>query len=385
MSRWREVGRLAVALGLSAPVVACPSEDDGAAEGRGAEPDRDDVARIDPAAVERNDVRVATVEAAVLSGGVKVPAEVQLPPDRVAHVTPILGGRLAEVRATDGDRVEEGDVLAVLESVELGESRSALERARADVEVARAHFERQKELQDEGIGARRDFLDSRAELARAEAQLAAVRRRLSVYGRGGAGSRTNVRAPIGGVVLERKATVGETVGPGDRLFVVGDPGRVWVIGRVYPQDVGRVREGAAATLRLRAVEGRTWQGELDYVAPALDEGSRTMRVRMVLENDDGALRPGSFGTLSIAADARSEPVPAVDAEAVIELDGRPVVFVPGGEEGVFRAVPVVTGARSEGRVEVREGLAAGDRYVAEGAFVLKSALEQGEAAEAHAH
>ncbi|MFW6087601.1 MAG: efflux RND transporter periplasmic adaptor subunit [Myxococcota bacterium] len=385
-ARWMAVAGWAL-VGMAAG--ACPADGgeggDGPAEGasKGAS---DRAVRIDPAAVERNDIRVATVETAVLAEGVKVPAEVQLPPDRVAHVTPIVSGQLGEVKVSIGDRVEAGDVLAVLESVALGETRSAFERAQADVEVARSTFERQKELQEEGIGARRALLEAKAELARAEAELSSVRRRLSVYGRGGGGSSTVVRAPIEGVVLERKATVGEMVDPTHRLFVVGDPRRVWVIGRVYPQDVGQVRQGAAATLHLPAVAGRTWRGTLDYVAPALEEGSRTMPVRLVLDNDDGTLRPGLFGTLSIAAaDASTEPVPVIETDAAIDLDGRPTVFVPREPAGAFLAVPVVLGARDEDRVEVREGLAPGDRYVVEGAFVLKSELAQGGLSEGHQH
>ncbi len=344
------------------------------------------VVRIDPAAVARNDIRVEAVRATVVAGGIEAPAEVQLPPDRIAHVTPIVTGQLSRVEATVGDRVREGEVLAVLQSVELGESRGALAEARANVEVARANFERQNELQAEGIGARREHLEAEAALRRAEAELAAARQRLSVYGGGGSGSSTTIRSPIEGTVLERHATVGEVVGPDEVMFVIGDPAEVWVVGRVYPQDVEHVRAGAPVRLTLQSASDRTWRGSLDYVAPALDPDSRTLPVRVVLPNEDGTLRPGLFGTLSITpAAAGAAPVPAIEADAVIRMGGRDVVFVPGDAEGEFRAIDVTTGARGGGLVEVRAGLSAGERYVADGAFVLKSELGRSELGHGHAH
>lgn len=342
--------------------------------------------RIAPAAIERNDIRVAEVRASVVAGGVEAPAEVQLPPDRIAHVNSLVSGQLDRVEATVGDRVEQSDVLAALRSVELGESRSAVDEARARLEVAQANFDRQQELESEGIGARRDFLEARGALRSAEAALAAARRRVAVYGQGGAGASSPIRSPIAGTVLERHATVGEIVQPDETLFVVGDPARVWVIGRVYPQDVGQVAEGAPVTVRLQSDAERTWEGTLDYVAPSLDHESRTMPVRVELDNPDGALRPGLFGTLSITPEtSEARPVPAVEADAVVDVDEAKVVFVPGDAEGEFHVVPVTTGARGGGLLEIREGLSPGDRYVADGAFVLKSELSRSRLGHGHAH
>ena len=341
---------------------------------------------IDPAAIERNDIRVEEVRSAVVAGGIEAPAEVQLPPDRMAHVTSLVSGQLERVEATVGDQVEEGQVLATLRSAELGESRGAVEEARAQLEVARSNFQRQQELEEAGIGARRDFLEAQGALRSAEAAFAAARRRVSVYGQGGTGSSTPIRSPIAGTVLQQHATVGEIVHPDEALFVVGDPSLVWVVGRVYPQDVGQVAAGAPVTVSLQSDAERTWEGTLDYVAPSLDQGSRTMPVRVELENADGSLRPGLFATLSITpASTGGEPAPAVEADAVIRMGDREVVFVPGEDVGHFRAVPVTPGSRGGGLVQIREGLSPGERYVADGAFVLKSELSRSQLGHGHAH
>ena len=344
------------------------------------------VVHISTEAIARMGIRIATVDAAPAVGGIEVPAEIQAEPDREAHVSSVVSGQLARVTASVGDRVQAGQTLAVVRSVALGEARAQAARARANVEVAQSNFSRQEELQREGIGAQRQFLEAQAELRRAQAEQSAAERALEVYGRGGSGSEVAIKSPIAGRVLSRHATVGEVVGPSDVLFEVTDITRVWAVGRVYQQNAGQVTEGARAALTLQALPGRTFQGTLDYVAPALDERTRTLPVRLAFDNPEGILRPGLFGTLSISpAGAAAESVPAVAATAVQRLGDSTIVFVPGDEDGEFRAVNVTVGPRTQGVVRIQSGLAVGDRYVSEGAFVLKSELSRGELGEGHAH
>lgn len=344
------------------------------------------VVRVSREAVERSGIRVDTVAAVPAVGGIEVPAEVQAEPDKQAHVSSVVSGQVARVSASVGDRVEAGQTLAVLRSVALGEARAQAARARANVEVAEANFRRQEELQREGIGAERQFLEARAELRRAQAEQSAAERALEVYGRGGSGSEVKIKSPIAGRVVSRHATVGEVVAPSDVLFEIVDITRVWVVGRVYQQHAGSIREGAATVLTLQALPGRSFTAPLDYVSPSFDERTRTLPVRVVLDNPDGVLRPGLFGTLSISpSDASGETVPAVSTGAVQRLGDETVVFVPGDEEGEFRAVTVATAPHSGDLVRIRSGLQPGDRFVTGGAFVLKSELSRGELGEGHAH
>src|SRR5688572_17201406 len=113
------------------------------------------VVHLSPEAVERMDIALATVEEVALAGGIDVPAEIQPEPDRLAHVSSVVSGQIARVSASIGDRVEAGQPLVAIRSVELGEARAAAARSRADVEVATANMRRQEELQREGIGSER--------------------------------------------------------------------------------------------------------------------------------------------------------------------------------------------------------------------------------------
>lgn len=341
--------------------------------------------KLSPKAIKRSDIRVKKVTLEPLTGGIEVPAEIQADPDRTAHVSSIVSGQLDSVKRAVGDHVKEGDVLAVLKSVELGEARAALSQANADVDVATSNYERHRRLLKEEIGSERDYLEAKAALRRAKARQSAARRALSVYGRGGGGASIPIRSPISGEVVDRHATVGEVVSPSDVLFRVTDISSVWVIGRVYQQHAGKVEAGAFATLSLPSHPKQRWKGQLGYVAPSLDEHTRTLPVRLVLENADGLLKPGLFGTLAITTGDGSEKVAVVDSDAIQRVRGNDVVFLAKGRPGVFEAVPVKVGQKADGRTAVLEGLEAGQRYAASGAFVLKSSLLSGELGEGHAH
>lgn len=340
--------------------------------------------RVAPSAIERSGIKIEVARQEALFGGVEVPAEVQLDPDRTAHVSPIVQGQIAEVRASIGDEVAPGDTLVVLRSVALGETRAALSEAQAGLAVAEANFRRQEELQNAEIGAGRNFIEAEGALEQARARLRGLRSRARVYGQGGSGAQTVIRSPIAGQVISRHATMGEVVEPGTTLFEIADLSQVWIMGQVFAQDVEAARLAAPATLTLRSLPNRDWTGSVDYVAPALDEHTRTLPVRMVLKNKDGALRPGLFGVMRLPGAENPPEVPTVNAEAVQTIEGEFYVFVPESSEGTFRAISVRLGRSDRGRIEVLAGLSPGDRYVGAGAFVLKSEVLRSEMG-AHEH
>ncbi len=339
-------------------------------------------------AIERAGIVVEEVRAERLIGGIDVAAEVQLNPERTAHITPIVSGRIDEVTVTLGDQVEKGQTLAKVRSVALGEARSMAANSRAAVEVARANFQRQEELQREGIGSKRAYLEAQGALRRSQADVAAANERLTVYGsRKGSGSTVTMRSPLKGTLIERHATVGEVVSGDKPLFVVADLSRVWVVGRVYEQDVAAAQVGAPAAVALQAYPGRTWEGEVSYVASTLDSHTRTLDIRVELDNSQGVLRPGLFGTISISPDKHAGAPVAVVPEGALQRYGEQhLVFVPGPEVGSFRPLFVTTGAPIRGKVEVYQGLEVGARVVVSGAFTLKSEWLRGQLSEGdHQH
>ena len=313
--------------------------------------------------------------------GINVPAEVQFDPDRVAHVSPLVPGQVVSVAVTIGDRVVAGDELAVFRSVELGQARAELSRATAVRETAQTNLERQQRLRDEGISSERSLLEAQLAFDEADAGRDAARSRVGVFGvRGGSGSDMVLTSPIDGVVVERHTTRGENVSPDDTLFVVADASEVWVVARAYEQHIPMVRPGLDASLTIASYPDREWTGSVEYVALSLGETSRTLPVRVSTSNQDEALRPGMFGTLSIQGPGPEVGL-RVPLSAVQSLDGRDIVFVQGAAERTFEARTVELGRESHGEISILEGLAGSETLVVEGAFILKSELVRGQLAD----
>ncbi|HXS16629.1 MAG TPA: efflux RND transporter periplasmic adaptor subunit, partial [Polyangiaceae bacterium] len=281
-----------------------------------------------------------------------------------------------------GDRVERGQLLGMVASSDVSAARARLDQARARLAAAEATLRRQQQLTSEGIGAQRSLIDAEAEVEQLRAEVAGLNRQLSVFG-SGSGGELSLSAPIDGVVVAVHATLGETATPDSPAFIVTDPTKIWVRGNVPELELGRVEVGSAALVRLHAYPDIAMPGSISYIAPALDEDTRSLPIRVSLKTPDARLRSGLFGSIELLGGDPDERVLVVPTEAVATLDGQTVVFVPDEQPHSFRAQPIALGRRAGGVFEVRSGLQAGALLAVTGAFTLKSAVRSGELAAHH--
>ncbi|MET0412266.1 MAG: efflux RND transporter periplasmic adaptor subunit [Polyangiaceae bacterium] len=384
MTRLIAAGSLLLAL-----VTACDRHEQHAheAEGKGGEAHGDEhtnEVRLSAEARERAGIRVGVAEQRALTGGLAIPAEIQFAPSSTAHVGPLASGRITRVNVALGERVKRGQVLGVVVSGDASAARARLDQARARLTAAESTLKRQKQLSSEGIGAQRAVIEAEAEVGELRAEVEGVRRQLSVFGSGSAGEMT-LSSPIDGVVVDVHATLGETASPDQPAFIVTDPNKVWVRGNVPELEIERVQPGAAAIVRLHAFPELTLRGTVSYVAPALDEKTRSLPITVTLAAPDPRLKSGLFGSVELVGGRADERVLVVPVDAVATLEGQTVVFVPADEPDRFRPQPVALGRRAGGFFELRSGLEPGALLALSGAFTLKSALESGELSEGHAH
>ena len=174
-------------------------------------------------------------------------------------------------------------------------------------------------------------------------------------------------APFDGVVLEKAVVAGQAVSPGMKLYRLADLSTVWIEGDVFEQDIASVRVGAPARVELGAYAGSSFTGRVSFVSPVVDPQSRTARVRVVVANRNGALKPGMYGTLYFDARLGTD-VLSVPAEAVVMTGERNLVFVV--REGALEPREVTLGARAGDRLQVTGGLNEGERIVASANFLV---------------
>jgi cobalt-zinc-cadmium efflux system membrane fusion protein len=372
-----------------------------------------DEVKLTPEAVERHRIRVEPARKRALRPTFSAPARLALSAEAVAHVGSAVKGRVAELKAKVGDTVKRGDVLLVVESPELGEAQLDFVQRRAAVgaaellfEAARTSLERAKKLYEGSQGItlaelqKRETESKTAEVnvRTARTAVTAAGHRLRLLGMGeaevdqlGKTEQINpqfaVRSPIGGRVTEREVTLGELVAPeDDRLLVVADMTKLWVLADVPEAKLKGLKPQAEARVTLAAMPGEKLAGVVSFVSHAVDPATRTATVRVEVDNPAGQLRPGMFGTIEIttAGDDAGAEVLAVPDEAVQTVEGGPAVFVPvEGEENTFARRAVTVGNRVGGWVPVLSGLKEGEPVVVSGTFVLKADL--GKAGAAHEH
>ncbi|MCA9674906.1 MAG: efflux RND transporter periplasmic adaptor subunit, partial [Myxococcales bacterium] len=309
--------------------------------------------------------------------------EVVAPDDGVARVGARLAGRVTHVAAGVGDAVRPGATLATLTSPELGRAKADYLVASTAARVTRETADRERALFDQQIAAESAWQLAEGEAAKARAEKEAAELRLHTLGLSDAqlarlspddhlDAAVRVTSPIGGVVVERDASLGQTVDPQDTMFVIMDLATVWIVVDVYEGDLAQVAVDQPVDATVAAWGERAFRGTIASVGAVLDRRSRTVKARVVVPNPDGALKPGMFAAVTLAGTTAAPRdglfVPASAAQR--DGDGW-VVFVPVAD-ATFQRRPVELRPIGDAGYEVVAGLARGERVVTRGTFLLES-------------
>ncbi len=346
---------------------------------------------LSPEAVRSAGIVVETAVAVQMKTVIELPGEVKLNADKVVHVVPRLSGVVTAVYKNQGDTVHHGEVIAVLDSRELAELKSAYIASIKRVELAQATFDRKERLWKERISSEKDYLASRQALVEEEINLQTVKQKLLALGLSQADmdtvsgkterslTRYEVRALFDGVIIEKHISVGESVREDADIFVLADLATVWVDVTVYAKDLNVVKTGQTVTVTSEVL-GQKTAGTLTYLGPLVGEQTRTAQGRIIVQNTEGQWRPGLFVTVEIVQEETPVSV-AVPVDAIQTYRDWSVVFVQYGD--LFEARPLELG-RNDGRwVEVLHGLSPGEKYVSRNSFILKAEL--GKAGATHDH
>jgi membrane fusion protein, copper/silver efflux system len=176
-------------------------------------------------------------------------------------------------------------------------------------------------------------------------------------------------SPVSGVVLKKDAVPGLAIAAGMPLYTIADLSTVWVLADVYQSEMASVARGNTAQVRAAFAPGEVFRGRVDFVYPTLAEDTRTAKVRVVLPNPKGLLKPGMYVTVSLQGKGRD--VLAVPRSALIQTGERQIAFVE-QSPGVYVPREVKTGAQSKEFVEVLSGLADGEIVVTSANFLIDS-------------
>ncbi|MFQ5526916.1 MAG: efflux RND transporter periplasmic adaptor subunit [Thermoanaerobaculia bacterium] len=374
-----------------------PGEDAAAME----EQHDENIVELSPEKVSAAGIETTAAAFAALPSLLVTTGQVDFNQDRLAHVSPRLAGRVHETRARLGQQVRRGEVLAILDSIELGRSKAEYLRAKAREQLARENYEREQELSADRISSEQEMLAARAAHIEAQAELRSAEETLHLYGLTEAEvaevtydnpgqSLFPIRAPLSGKVVEKHATLGELVTPNDNLFLLADLSEVWILIDVYERDLAGVHLEDQVRVQVDAYPENVFDGEVSYLSDRVDPDTRTVRARINAANPGGKMRPGMFARIRIsdphgvAGEGKATRTRVVP-ESAVQRDGEEmVVFVPVGEHR-FERREVSVGRNAGGLLEILDGLVAGEPVVTQGAFLLKAEAAKEDLGEGHGH
>lgn len=405
LSRMRIVGAALLLAGplLAAPVLAHGNHGDKEFAGNQPTAVAGEQVKVPPDVQKALGLAVTAVGEQVLHSGFEANGRIEAIPGRSAEILAPVAGRVLRLAASRGQAVRRGETLLVLDSPEIralavqseqakAGARAELKQAEARLRLARSTFEREKELVDLKISARKDFQVAQSEYEQAAADLEAVRARLRLSGaqldarltqlgqrgvQAARDGRVTVASAVGGFVAQQSVSAGEAVAAGTPLYrVVDTAGGVWAAAQVYEKDLAQVRVGQPVEVVTAAYPGQVFKGRVDSVDPAVDPETRTLAVRAVLANPGGRLKPEMFATLRVTTSDRPAAVSVIPRSAVVEADGAQLVYVQNGPD-VFEPVEVELGQLSGELIEVKSGVYPGDLVVSRRAFQLRAQALKG--------
>lgn len=356
--------------------------------------------RIELTEKQRELVRIETAKAETgrLEDRIELHGEVQLNMDSTARLMPRMPGFVTSVEVSEGSRVKKGQVLVRMTSHKLGEYNSAYHSAMELEKVSKSELEMAETLVKQNSMSKKDYLRYKrdyadAVIAREKAETLLNSLSLSPHHewhpgdsseKGIACTEYEIVSPFDGVVLKKDITVGENFAEDNTkvVLVVSDLKNIWLDLRASHQELRKLRPGMDARI-IPADSDVHFAGKIIYVAPVIDETTRTGLVRVLLPNEPGWLRPGEFASGVVLADVKGDTV-LVRSEAVQILGGETVVFVPDGKG--FSSRDVRAGKSANGYTEILSGLASGETYVSRGAFELKAVkMLSGMTGDGHGH
>lgn len=326
-----------------------------------------------------------------LSVTISTRGKIILHPDRLSHILPKISGVAKEARKNIGDRVKEGEVLAILESREMADIKANYLAAKEKEGLALSLLEREKRLHEKKVSAEQDYINAKSVYAEAKINIQLAKQKLHAFGidddeiKGLSNENDpdlriyDIRSPMDGIVIARHINKGEFIENTVTIYEIADLSIIWIEIGIYPKDLVRVKEGQMVDISL-PVDRKIAQAKIIYLSPIIQDETITAKAVAELKNPSGNWRPGSFVKVNIATEDVFAPI-VISKEAIQEIEGKEFIFVRVPEG--FEKRQAQLGVSDNENVEILSGLSSGEEYASSKTFLLKADLSKKEAEHEH--
>jgi cobalt-zinc-cadmium efflux system membrane fusion protein len=364
-------------------------------------PEIKDTINLSANAIKRFGISIITVGERAQTHPIVSTGVIKADENNVFHINSLSSGRVVSDKVQLGDAIHAGQMLAVVENLEVmriygdyvhqahqNEINTNLEETR--LKLAKNSYDRMKRLFDERIGAEKDVIKAESDYKlaletvrglkehsthirkEAQAMLAAYGVKLGAIDTDHMESNSTVVAPRAGVIVKKNVTVGDVVTSTEPLYVVADLAQVWLDIAIYDKQVQAIQIGDSVTFKSDSLPGKTFSGHVSYIKPSTEDNSGTFSARAVLTNPQVQLKPGMLGQVKIES-RRSQRSPFIPEIAVQKYGPQSFVFeqLPNGS---YKKRVVDLGEREGDGYFVQKGLNKGEHIVGNGSFTLKAEM-----------
>lgn len=308
--------------------------------------------------------------------------------DATVRIFTPVAGRVTEILANLGQPITEGMPLARIDSPDFGQALADARTAAGNVRAMEKAFNRAKELFEHGAAAQKDVENAEASCTSAVSERDRAQARLKLYGGSDQASDETyvLRSPLAGVLVEKNINPGQEVRADQMLanatqlyaplFVVSDPTRLWIQLDVAEQDLGSLQPGQVLHIYSRAYPDKVFDGVLESIGDSLDPTTRTVKVRGAVNNPDKLLKAEMYVTVDVEQDTTKLAQGGVEipAKAVFMKNNQYYLFIE-QSPGEYQRQLVKIGLEQDGKVQVYEGVASGQKVVTEGCLLLQALLD----------
>ncbi len=336
-----------------------------------------DFLKVEPGSPRLEFVTMERVRAAESIAKVSLTGRIAFDEDRTQRLASPIDGRVIAIRVQPGDRVRVGQPLIELSSPHVGLLQADAQKAQQDLTVAQKAIERVRKLREDNAVSDKEVAQAEADFNKARSELARTGAQLKSLGVSASEPAVNVslRAQLAGTVVDRAVLAGQEVRADQAtpLITLSNLESVWVLADVYEQDLALVQKDARVDIKVPAYPAESFPGKVGYVGDVVDATSRTVKLRCIVPNPGGRLKPEMFARLELSG-ASAGPMITVPSRALV-IEGDRAQVIVATEGNIFRARRVDLGPEIEGRVRVLRGLSLGETIVTDGAIFLKREID----------
>ncbi len=303
----------------------------------------------------------------------KLTGKVDYDPDRLIRYISLASGMVINTNFNLGDRVQQGQPMAMIRSAELSAMEAERQGLEAEVKTLTRDVESIQSMYQDNLSSQKELLEAQGRLRQAEAELEKVKINLSLYGSSGHDGTFVIKAPISGFVVDKNIAPGAQIAAeNEPLFTVADISHVWIIANVYAGNLASVKLGLPVDIRASAYPGEVFHGKIDAMSQVFDPEEHVLKARIVMPNADLRFKPEMAVDLTLR-DSRETLMATVPTKTLIFDDNR--YFVVKQAEGGFVVTEVELYIQTGDTSYIESGVESGDKVVIKDNLLMYAKLK----------